>query len=173
MAQSYCLTIDVKSDHIENGLGYMIGFRLPAGNMTPLEMAEFPKWSAEVRSAVLTAADLPFSSDPYTKKIAIAELMHAIDDINRRYNIQIGLLKDVPAVQIHSSNPYDNQINIDFTDLSGQFRVTEVSLADKERARVNEHGRTGVIDTDKTRFPFEKSPPNQAPRKLSPFRPGI
>ena len=173
MTRSYCLTVDVKSDHIENGLGYMIGFRLPADNMVPSQMAEFTKWSDEIKSAVLTAGDLPFNPDPYTKKVAIAELMHTLDDINRRYNIQVGLLKDIPAVQIHSSNPYDNQISVDFTDTDGHFRITDVTLADKERARVNEHGKTAVIDTDKSRFPFEKFPPSTAPRKFSPFRPEL
>lgn len=173
MTKSYCLTVDVKSDHIANGLGYMIGFRLPADNMEPSQMAEFPRWSEEVRRAVLEAGDLPFNPDPYTKKLAIADLMQALDDINRKYNIQIGFVKDVPAVQIHSSNPYDNQIDIDFSGTSGKFRVTETSLADRERARVVEHGRTGIVDADKGRFPFEKSPPSAAPRKIAPFRHGF
>lgn len=169
MSKSYCLTIDVKSAHIENGLGYMIGFSLPAGNLEPAQMAEFDIWSEEVKAAVLKAGDLPFNPDPYTKKLAIAELMHSLNDINRRYNIQIGFARDVPAVQIHSANPYDSQIDIDYTDREGHFRVVETRLADKERSRVHEHGKTAIVDSAKSRFPFDKTPPSAAPKH--PFRP--
>ncbi len=171
MAKAYCLTVQIKSAHIENGLGYMIAFRLPPGAGTPDNHPEFALWADEVRESVLRAADLPFSADPYTKKLAISQLMHDLDDLNAKYDIRIGGLAGMPAVQIHSTNPYDNEIDIDFTDTEGSFSVLEKSLHDHARNRVSDHGKTGLIEGNSKHFPFEKETRPAPPRPPQGFRP--
>lgn len=156
MTRSFCLTVEVKSAQIENGLGYMVAFRLPKGVDNPDESAEFKAWAAAVQEAVLRAGDLPFNHDPYTKKVAISELMHELAEINKAFGICIGGTEGMPAVQIHSTNPFDNEIDIDLTDADGAFRVTERTLHDRQRAQVVDHGRTGVLSGNRKDFPFEK-----------------
>lgn len=172
MAKSYCLTVEVKSAQIENGLGYLIGFQLPNDDVTPDQLSEFSSWCDRVKDAVLQCGDEPFSPDAYTRKVAIAELMHALDDINRNFNIQIGNSGVVPAVQIHSTNPFDNKITIDFTPEQGNFRVTERGIADLERARVNEHGKMRIVDGNHQDFPFDDAAaPTAPPKKAHAFAP--
>ncbi len=173
MAKSYCLTIEVKSDHIENGLGYMVAFRLPPGIHSPAEAKDFSNWSEEVRKAVLTAGDLPFHADNYTRKLALAELMHDLDTLNKKYDIQIGFIDHTPALQIRSTNPFDKEISADFEDEAGHFTVTETSLADRQQAKVEKHGKMAVVEGLKTKdFPFKKAPHIQPKKRGAhmPFR---
>lgn len=156
MTKPYCLTIEVKSEHIENGLGYLVAFSLPQGNFSPDQMPEFGPWSERVRSAVLRAGDQPFNPDPYTRKVAIAQLMHTLQDINKEFGIQIGNTGTAPAVQIHSTNPFDNKIHVDFTGEEGEFHVEEYGLNDGPRPTVKEHGKTRIIEGGGNDFPFDK-----------------
>lgn len=165
MSNSFCLTVDIESTHIGTGLSYKVEFQLPTQGLFPAQIAEFPQWAEEVRDAVLSAGDLPFSPDSYTRKLAIAELMHALDDINNRYDIQIGQEKDIPAVQIQSGNPHSRKIDINFSGNDGLFHVTETCLAEKDRAPAREHGKTGIIDNGNARMPFKP------PHKPQAFRP--
>lgn len=169
--KSYCLTVQVKSASIENGLGYMIAFSLPEGRDSPDLCPAFSAWSEEVKSAVLKAGDGVFSAETYDKKHHIAQLMQDLDDINKKYDIRIGGVAGVPAVQVHSTNPFDNQIEIDFTGDEGHFTVVEKGLADLQRSCVSEHGKTKVIEGGRKHFPFEsggfgppKSPRSRPPR---------
>lgn len=169
MAKSYCLTIEIKSEQIAGGLGYMIAFRLPDDKITPEETPGFATWRDAVRQAVMALGDQAFHPDPYTKKLAIANLMHDLDDINRHHAIQIGFCADAPAVQIHSTNPFDNQIDIDFTDEDGHFRVDERNPALAPTAHVAEQGKTGIIEAGRKNFPFNKPP--EDPRPSSAAKP--
>jgi hypothetical protein len=173
MAKSYCLTIEVKSETIENGLGYMIGFSLPDERLQPAQAAGFEDWSERVKAAVLRAGDQVFDPDPYTRKLALAELMNELTQLNDSYSIRIGGLGDVPAVQIQSTNPYDKQIEVEFTGSDGEFAVTERSLQDLQRARVEENGRTGLLEGAPRHFPFTKAVPAAIPRKPAPRGPGF
>lgn len=165
--KSYCLTVQVQSEHIENGLGYMIAFQLQDDRLNPDQDPEFAVWSERIRQAVLRTGDQPFDPDTYTRKVAIAELMHELDAINRSSGIQIVSGGLIPAVRIRSTNPYDKKINIDFTSDEGTFCVTEYGLEDQARSRVREHGKTGVVAAGTERFPFEQDPPSRRP----PFSP--
>jgi hypothetical protein len=163
MAKTYCLTVEVKSETIENGIGYMIGFSLPDESLLPIQMPDYPEWCDEVKAAVLRAGDQVFDPDPYTKKLAIAELMNELSQINDHYGIRIGGQADVPAVQIQSTNPFDNQIEVEFSGRDGQFKVIEHSLRDLERSKVDEHGKTGLVEGTRRHFPFTKSVPPRKP----------
>lgn len=173
MKKPYCLTVDVKSPHIENGLGYMISFVLPANNHAPEMMAEFPLWHEAVRDAVLAAGDAPFSDDPYTRKLALANLMHTLDDLNKIHSIRIGGVDGAPAVQIRSSNPYDPRIDLDFIGEDGRFRVTESTLDDAARAKVQGHGTTRLIEGPLREYPFEKTKPASKQKAAAAFRPRL
>lgn len=164
MAKSYCLTIEVQSAHIEGGVGYMVAFMLPDKTQNPADYPEFADWSKEVRRAVIGTGDEAFNPDPYSRKLALANLMHELDDINRRYNIRIGYIDDVPAVQIHSTNPFDTQIEADFSDEEGNFHVIETNPAVAPSAHVHENGKTGIIEAGRKTFPFDK-PPAACPKK--------
>lgn len=131
MTKAYYLTIEVKSEHLESGLGYMVAFSLPDGVASPIDMPEFERWQAEVRKAVLTAGDQCLHDDSYIKKLALAALMQDLAELNKRYDIQIGFMPDAPAVQIFSTNPYDNTIEIDFIDHEGQHKINETDITRK------------------------------------------
>jgi len=160
MAKIYCLTVEVESKAIKNGLGYMIAFTLPDDSKTPLQTKEFTDWADKVRAAVLRAGDQIYDPDPYTKKLAIAELMNELSDLNATHGIQIVGGKDLPAVQIQSTNPYDNRVEIDFTGKDGHFNVVEKSLADLERRAIAAHGHTDVVEGTRRHFPFTQQKPN-------------
>lgn len=173
MAKSFCLTVEVKSETIENGLGYMIAFSLPDEKLQPVQMADFPEWSERVKKAVLRAGDQVFDPDPYTRKLAVAELMNELTHLNDTYAIRIGGQIDVPAVQIQSTNPYDKQIEIEFTGSDGEFAVTERSWQDLQRAKVDENGKTGLVEGTRRHFPFTKAAPAALPRRPGPRGPGF
>jgi hypothetical protein len=174
MAKAYCLTVEVKSETIENGLGYMIAFSLPDDRLQPAQLADFSEWSEKVKAAVLRTGDKVFDPDPYTKKLAIAELMNTFSELNEGYSIQIGGPAGEPTVQIQSTNPYDNQIDIAFTGSDGQFQVSEHGLHDLKRSKVDENGRTSLVEGTPHHFPFTKTVP-MAPRKppQGPRPPGM
>lgn len=162
MAKPVFLTIDVKSEHIENGLGYMVGFTLPEGTFaTPAQTPGFDEWSQKVRDAVTRTGDQPFNPDPYTKKLALAELMDEFERLNGLFPVfQIGRLEDAPALQIHSSNPFDKKISVDFSDKEGHISITETPSALLPKARIDEPGRIGLTENPEKGFPFKKSPPS-------------
>jgi len=171
MAKLYCLTVEVESKAIKNGLGYMIAFTLPDDGKTPMQTKEFVDWADKVREAVLRAGDQVYDPDPYTKKLAIAELMNDLSELNNSHGIQIVGGKDLPAVQIQSTNPYDSRIEIDFTGKDGHFNVVEKSLADLERRAIAAHGHTDVVDGSRRHFPFTQKPPVPPARKTKPPTP--
>lgn len=172
MPKPWCLTVEVKSDTIENGIGYMVAFSLPDDRLEPAKLADFSAWAEHVKAAVLRAGDQVFDPDPYTKKLAIAELMNELSDLNARYSPRIGGIPGVPAVQIQSTNPYDNRIEIEFSGADGEFHVVERSLHDLQRAKVEENGKTGLIEGGGRDFPFTKAPP-MAPRRTLPRPPAL
>ncbi|HYD17167.1 MAG TPA: hypothetical protein VEF76_01645 [Patescibacteria group bacterium] len=159
MTKTYCLTIEVESKTITNGLGYMVAFNLPDDDEKILRQKGFQAWADQVKDAVLSAGDAVYDCDPYTKKLAIAELMNELADLNAASPIQIAGDAEVPAVQIQSSNPYDNRIEIDFTDADGHYSVIEKGLADLERRTITAHGATGLVDGTRRHFPFTQQPP--------------
>jgi hypothetical protein len=173
MAKSFCLTVEVKSETIENGLGYMIAFSLPDDKLQPAQMGDFPAWSERVKTAVLRAGDQVFDPDPYTRKLALAELMNELTHLNDTYSIRIGGHSDVPAVQIQSTNPYDKEIEIEFTGSDGEFSVTERSWQDLQRSKVEENGKTGLVEGTRRHFPFTKVAPAGLPRRPGPKGPGF
>lgn len=156
MAKSYCLTVEVTSDHVKGGLGYMIAFCIPSHISTPADMPEFSVWKEDVKSIVLQTGDQCLHSDPYTKKLAIAGMMHDLAELNKKYDIQIGFLPHVPAVQIHSANIFDNTLEVEFTDHAGHYVVIEKGIEDLQRATITEHGKTGLTDAARRHFPFKK-----------------
>ena len=155
MAKAYCLTIEVKSPHIENGLGYMVTFVSPDGK-DPRQSPDFPAWSQRIAKAAMDAGDAPFNPDPYTKKLAIAGLMHELDHINKDFALQIGFVANTAAVAIHSSNPADRRVFIDFSDRDGNFTVQEKDIAGMPAGSIGGHGKIGLIEAGADRFPFEK-----------------
>ena len=171
MTKSYCLTVEVGSDSIKNGLGYMITFSLPDDTVAPQATPGFTQWSDKVRDAVLRAGDDVFSPDSYTKKLAIAELMYELSVLNGESGINIVSSVRVPAVQIQSTNPYDPRIEVNFTNTDGDFHVTEKSLSDLERRKITGHGATGVQEAGRGHFPFAQQPPVMMPPKSSGAQP--
>jgi hypothetical protein len=171
MGKTYCLTVEVKSEMIENGIGYMVAFGLPEGVDDPAKLSDFTAWMDSVKNAVLRAGDQVFDPDLYTKKLAIAELMNELSQLNERFSPRIGGQAGVPAVQIQSTNPFDNQIEIDFTGEDGQFSVTERGMQDLQRAKVEDNGKTGLIDGARRDFPFTKAAP--AVKRPPPRPPGM
>ncbi|MBL8712188.1 MAG: hypothetical protein JNM12_04765 [Alphaproteobacteria bacterium] len=173
MTKTYCLTIEVESKSMTNGLGYMVAFTLPGDDENVLKQKGFANWADKVRDTVLRAGDAVYDPDPYTKKLAIAELMNELKSLNETSPIQIEGAGDIPAVQIQSANPYDNRIEINFTDKDGHYSVAEKGLADLERRAVTAHGHTGVIDGTRRHFPFTtQQPPALAPPR-TPKAPGM
>jgi len=158
MTKSYCLTVEVGSETIENGLGYLVAFTLADPSKTPDQTPGFAQWANDVRDAVLRAGDQVFDPDPYSKKLAIAELMNDLAELNKKSSVKIGGIAGVPAVQIQSTNPYDARIEVDFTAADGQFNVVEKSLADLARRKISGHGQTGLTDGTRAHFPFVQQP---------------
>ena len=173
MAKSYCLTVEVKSETIENGLGYMIAFSLPDDKLQPGQVADFSDWAEQVKAAVLCAGDQVFDSDPYTKKLAIAELMNELAELNDRFSVRIGGQPGEPTVQIQSTNPYDPQIDISFSGADGTFSVREHGLHDLQRSKVDENGKTSLVEGTPHHFPFTKSIPAISKKPPAPRPPGM
>ncbi len=165
MTKTYCLTIEVASKSMTNGLGYMVAFTLPGDDENVLSQKGFNTWADKVKDAVLRAGDAVYDPDPYTKKLAIAELMNDLSALNASSPIQIEGAGEVPAVQIQSANPYDNRIEINFTGNDGHYSVAEKGLADLERRTVTAHGHTGVVDGSRRHFPFTTQPPALSPSR--------
>lgn len=168
MTKSYCLTVEVGSDTIKNGLGYMVTFAVPDEAVSPQATPGFTSWSDKVRDAVLRAGDQVFDPDSYTKKVAIAELMYELSVLNGQSGITVGSDGKAPAVQIQSTNPYDPRIEINFTSADGDFHVVEKGLSDLERRKISGHGATGVQEAGRGHFPFIQQPPVIVPPKKAP-----
>lgn len=169
MATTYCLAIDVKSPHIDGGLGYLLTFSADAKH-SPEDTPGFEDWSRAVRRAVMEAGDQPFNPDPYTRKVAVAELMYEIEKINSAHPFKIGGNGARAAVEIQSSHPHDKSIQINFTGEEGQIEVVEKQSPQHMIGRINENGRVTVMDSKTTAFPFApaassgREPPS-APRR--------
>ncbi|MBI1214904.1 MAG: hypothetical protein GC185_03680 [Alphaproteobacteria bacterium] len=175
MTTRYCLTVEVESEAIENGLGYMIGFTLPAGAQTPQQAAGFDDWRRDVTHAVLRAGDKLFDADPYAAKLAVAELMNELAALNACHAIQIGGGDGLPAVQVRSSNYYDPRIDIDFTGKDGHFTVrkrTKAHYGPAPDLKITAHGHTGCIPAARD-FPFtqESVPEKPAPKRHARKKP--
>jgi hypothetical protein len=177
MPTQYCLTIDVKSKAIEDGLGYMVAFTLQDDGLKPADVRDYANWQEDVKNAVLRTGDQVFASDPYTRKLAIAHLMNELAALNGAYGLHIGGDKNIPAVQVQSSNPFDPRIDIDFTDEDGHFAVREHSppphgSAPAPAGQITAHGHVSL--TAPTRdFPFAPKPvpPAAGGGKPKTFRP--
>lgn len=153
MAKTYCLAIDVKSPHIDGGLGYLLTFRSEgAGN--PEQAEGFDAWAHAVRTAVLDAGDQPFNPDPYTRKVAIAELMYEIEKLNSVHPFKIENTATRAAVEIQSSHPQDKRILISFLGEDGQIDVVEKKSPQYMQGRIGENGQITVLDAKTTAFPF-------------------
>jgi len=154
MAKTYCLAIDVKSPHIDGGLGYMLTVRTADGKSNPEQTEGFDVWANAVRTAVLDAGDQPFNPDPYTRKVAIAELMYEIEKINSAHPFKIEGTDSRAAVEVQSSHPDDKSIAINFLGDDGQIDVAEKKSPQFLQGRVGENGRITVLDGKTTAFPF-------------------
>lgn len=177
MPTAHCLTVEVQSDvltapAVNSGVGYMVTFTLPANmdNQPPQDHPSFEAWSDAVRRMVLAAGDLPFHADAYTRKLAMATLMHDLCELNRQFPLRIGGIDGTPAVQIHSTDPLARQIELDFTDEDGDFAITEKNPRLAPNAVVREQGRIGLVPAGRKAFPFDKPPiekpaPAAKPRK--------
>lgn len=166
LTTAHCLTVEVKSTPVQTGAepsavhagtGYMITFTLPANmaGQDPRQHPSFDRWAAAVRDAVIAAGD-PFTGDNYTRKLALAHLMHELAELNRRFPIRIGGQGEVPAVQVHSTNALAPQIELDFTDEDGDFTVVERNPTAGPSAEVREQGRIGLVAAARKVFPFDK-----------------
>jgi hypothetical protein len=153
MAKTYCLAIDVKSPHIDGGLGYLLTFRSEKAG-TPEQAEDFEAWTDAVRRAVLDAGDQPFNPDPYTRKVAIAELMYEIEKLNSAYPFKIEGTATRAAVEIQSSHPQDKRILVNFLGDDGQIDVVEKKSPQYLQGRIGENGRVTVLDAKTTAFPF-------------------
>ena len=168
MSTAHCLTVEVKGQSTPAvGVGYMITFTLPANmrDTNPESHPRFAEWAAAVRTAVLDSADLPFHGDTFTRKMALANLMHDLAEINRAFPLRIGGSNGVPAVQIHSTDPQARQIELDFRDEDGDFSVIERNPQVSPVAEVREQGRIGLMAAARKAFPFDKpaaTPPKAA-----------
>lgn len=176
MSTAHCLTVEVKGHSApDTGVGYMITFSLPANMRTsdPASHPLFAAWSAAVRDAVLASADLPFHGDGFTRKMALASLMHDLAELNRAYPLRIGGVDGVPAVQIHSTDPLARQIELDFRDEDGDFSVIERNPQVSPTAEVREQGRIGLMAAARKAFPFDKpaATPPAAPKTRAPRPP--
>lgn len=170
MSTAHCLTVEVKGQtNPQTGVGYMIAFSLPANmaDSDPASHPSFVRWSEEVRKIIIATGDLPFHPDGYTRKTALANLMHDLAELNRQFPLRIGTAaNDVPAVQIHSTDPMARQIELDFTDEDGAFSVVERNPQICPTAEVREQGRIGLMTAARKAFPFDK-PDAQAPKRKS------
>lgn len=153
MAKTYSLAIEVESPHIDHGLGYLISFEY-AGKQSPEEHPDFSAWSSQLKDAALRAGDQPFNPDPYTRKVAIAELMYEIEKLNSTYDFKVGAHGAVPAVTVQSSNPQDHRVCINFADEDGQLDVTSQSPLVSIPGRITQNGRITVLAGAEDHFPF-------------------
>jgi hypothetical protein len=157
--RSFRLAIDVDSAEIDNGLGYMIAFSVPkdcfdAGvcfETTP----EFALWRKAVIEAVTQSADQPFSPDNWTRKVAIAELMNELARLNDSHVFQIGHITNVAAVEIHSSNPDDPRLQLDFIGREGACNTQARHDVPKSFGKIGSNGRAVITNLDSLAFPFE------------------
>ncbi len=163
MPLAHCLTVEVQSDlvagdAVQSGIGYMITFALPANmqDAEPQAHPSFDAWSRAVRDVVLAAGDLPFHADLYTRKVAMATLMHDLAELNRQFPLRIGGTDQAPAVQIHATDPKAPQIELDFTDEDGDFTVIEKNPSLAPNAEVRTPGRLGLMPAGRKAFPFDK-----------------
>jgi len=154
MAKTYCLAIDVKSPHIDGGLGYLLTFHTKDGKLPPEQTAGFDAWTDAVRTAVLDAGDQPFNPDPYTRKVAMAELMYEIEKINSAHPFKISGTATRAAVEVQSSHPGDKRILINFAEEDGQIDVVEKKSPQYMEGRIGENGRVTVVDSKTSVFPF-------------------
>jgi hypothetical protein len=164
MAKQFCLGIEVESEYIEGGLGYMLNVRTPDGfDGAPQTHPQFSHWVAELTAAVREAGDEPYNPDSYTKRVAIAELMHDIHRINQKYGFTVESDDSMPAVQIQSSNPYDFRIDIGFSEQAGRFRVQERVAEDRNAdLQIVKDGNIHVLSAETREFPFaETRPPSR------------
>ena len=156
---SFRLAIELTSQDITNGLGYFVTFSIPTDAL-PVDAEfektdEFKAWAADVKSAVQRAHDQPFSHDNYTRKVALTELMFELSTLNDRHIFQIGFKGGISAVEIHSSNPHDPRLLIDFVDRDGNFTVEHKAAALQKSGRIHENGHSFVTDVDNCSFPFK------------------
>lgn len=173
MANTYCLAIEAKSPHIEGGLGYLLSFRT-SGELPPEKTPGFSAWAQAVRTAVLDAGDQPFNPDPYTRKVAIAELMYEIEKINSLHGFKIEGSAQRPAVEVQSSNPHDKRIQANFLGEDGRFDVVEKPSLLGLPGRIQEDGKTSVLDADTAAFPFTPAIDDiKAPRRHLGFGPHL
>lgn len=170
MAKTYCLAIEVKSEHIEGGLGYLIAFQNTQNNPQPPEQSpDFGAWSQKMRDVVRDAGDAPFNPDPYTRKVAIAELMYEIEKANAAFSFKIEGNAAIPAVQVQSTNPHDKRIWINFADEDGQIEVVEKKSLQLVPCKISEDGKISVIDGKTRAFPF--APVLDGAGNMPPLRP--
>lgn len=164
---SYCLAIEVDSTQKTAGLGYMLAFRVPDERPLPHDaMQQFKNWMNDVKEAVLNAGDRPFDSDAYTRKVALAELMYDIEKINAAYGFKIGSFDGKPAVSIHSTDPADRRISVNFGAEDGQIDVREEASQRRQPARITSHGKTYLLDTGAAQFPFASLNTQRAQNRL-------
>lgn len=179
MSTAHCLTVEVKGQTNPNtGAGYMIAFSLPANlrGSDPAVHPCFAAWSTAVRDLIVATSDLPFHPDAYTRKTALANLMHDLAELNRRFPLRIGISTgDVPAVQIHSTNPLARQIELNFTDEDGAFSIVERNPQTTPTAEVREQGRIGLMAAARKAFPFDKpgAARTRQPRKPPAIKPSV
>lgn len=164
---SFRLAVELTSQDITNGLGYFVTFSLPSGALPPDADFEkdpaFSDWKNDVLDVVTRAGDLPFSGDDWTRKVAIAQMMNELAELNDRHIFQIGFKNNVPAVEIHSSNPHDPRLALDFTDRDGGFTLEHHKAARGGFGRIRENGRHFVTDVNNFDFPFEAAPETALP----------
>ncbi len=153
MAKTYSLAIEVESAHIDHGLGYLISFEL-AGKTHPEQHPDFSAWSSQLKDAVIRAGDQPFNPDPYTRKVAIAELMYEIEKLNSAYDFKIDAHGVAPAVSVQSSNPHDKRVCINFSDEDGQLDVTSKKPLITIPGRITQNGKITVLEGTERHFPF-------------------
>ena len=153
MAKTYCLAIEVASAHIDNGLGYLVSFEAK-DDTPPASHPDFKAWSTQLKNAVIRAGDQPFNPDPYTRKVAVAELMYEIEKLNSAYGFTIGTHGTTPAVHVQSTNPHDKRIHINFSDEDGQLDVVEKKSLLQDPARIAENGKVTVLNGHTRSFPF-------------------
>lgn len=166
VVKSYCLTVEVESAHIKGGIGYMIAFSLPDDDASPSRFPELAAWKEDVKKIVLRTGDMCFYPDAYTKKLAIAGMVDDLLSLNRKYSIKISSTPQAPAVQIHSTNPFDPVIEIDFDGSGAGHRTCEKDFSDLHRPTVSRHGKTSLTAATRKYFPFRKNeaaPPAKTP----------
>jgi hypothetical protein len=107
-----------------------------------------------LKDAVIRAGDQPFNPDPYTRKVAIAELMYEIEKLNSAYDFKIDAHGVAPAVSVQSSNPHDKRVCINFSDEDGQLDVTSKKPLITIPGRITQNGKITVQEGTERHFPF-------------------